>query len=81
MNLGELSPEHADVEGYLDDLNDLLKVAETKRTVRITELDWGIGKYVTPQQQAAYHAARGADPRFAWRAAAPVHADKHRLRV
>jgi hypothetical protein len=56
MNLGELSPEHADVEGFLDDLNSLLKIPETKRTVRLTELDWGIGKYLSPLQQAAYHA-------------------------
>jgi hypothetical protein len=56
MNLGELSPEHADVEGFLDDLNSLLKVPETKRMVRLTELDWGIGKYLSPLQQAAYHA-------------------------
>jgi hypothetical protein len=56
MNLGELSPERADMEGYLDDLNDLLKIRETRRTVRLTELDWAIGKFLDPMQQAAYHA-------------------------
>jgi hypothetical protein len=55
MNLGELSPEQADVEGYLDELNALLKIRETGRTVRISELDWGIGPYLSPLQQAAYH--------------------------
>jgi len=56
MHLGELSPEHADIEGYLDDLNALLRLPETKRTVRITELDWGIGPLLSPMQQAAHHA-------------------------
>jgi hypothetical protein len=56
MNLGELSPEQADVEGFLDDLNALLQVRETGRTVRLTELDWPIGKYLSARQQAAYHA-------------------------
>jgi hypothetical protein len=56
MNLGELSPEQADVEGYLDDLNALLKLPETGRTARITELDWGIGPLLSPIAQAAYHA-------------------------
>lgn len=56
MNLGELSPEHADMEGFLDDLNDLLRIPETNRTVTITELDWGIGEYLSPMKQAAYHA-------------------------
>jgi len=27
MNLGELAPEHADVEGFLDELNDKLQFA------------------------------------------------------
>ena len=56
MNLGELSPEAADAEGFLDDLNELLKITETKRSVAITELDWGIGQYLTAAEQAAYHA-------------------------
>jgi hypothetical protein len=56
VNLGELSPEKADMEGFLDDLNDLLKLRETRRTVSITELDWGIGPLVSPVEQAAYHA-------------------------
>jgi colicin import membrane protein len=56
MNLGELSPEHADVEGYLDDMNALLRLPEKKRPLRITELDWGIGPFLSPMRQAAYHA-------------------------
>ncbi|MFM8635879.1 MAG: NPCBM/NEW2 domain-containing protein, partial [Planctomycetia bacterium] len=55
VNLGELSPEKADMEGFLDDLNDLLRLRETRRTVAITELDWGIGPLVSPVEQAAYH--------------------------
>jgi hypothetical protein len=69
MNLGELAPERADVEGFLDDLNALLRIPERLRTVRLTELDWPIGKYLSPLQQAAYHAraalildSRGAPP-------------------
>jgi len=56
VNVGELSPEHADLEGWLDDLNDLLRIRQTNRLVRITELDWPIGKYLPPLQQAAHHA-------------------------
>jgi hypothetical protein len=56
VNLGELSPEKGDMEGFLDDLDDLLKLRETRRTVSITELDWGIGPLVSPVEQAAYHA-------------------------
>ena len=56
VNLGELSPEKGDMEGFLDDLEDLLKLRETRRTVSITELDWGIGPLVSPVEQAAYHA-------------------------
>lgn len=56
MNLGELSPEHADLEGFLDEMNDILKVSQTKKVVRPTELDWSIGKHLSPLQQAAYHA-------------------------
>ncbi len=48
MNLGELSPEQADMEGYLDDLDALLKLREQGHNVSITELDWGIGPYVSP---------------------------------
>lgn len=69
MNLGELSPEQADLEGYLDDLDALLKLRAQGRSVSITELDWPIGSYVSPVQQAAYHAraaiilnSRGAAP-------------------
>ena len=69
MNVGELSPEDADVEGFLDELNSLLKLKETGRKVEVSVLDWGIGGYVTPAQQAAYHAraslildSRGAEP-------------------
>lgn len=56
MNLGELAPEHADIEGFLDELNDLLQVRQRGRNVRVTELDWGIGAYLSPLEQAAYHA-------------------------
>jgi hypothetical protein len=56
VNLGELSPEKGDMEGFLDDLEDLLKLRENRRTVSITELDWGIGPLVSPVEQAAYHA-------------------------
>jgi hypothetical protein len=56
MNLAELSPEQANLEGFLDELNDLLKVDQTRKLVRPTELDWSIGKHLSPLQQAAYHA-------------------------
>ena len=56
MNLGELSPEQADLEGFLDELGELLHLEATRRTVQATELDWGIGPYLSPWQQAAYHA-------------------------
>lgn len=69
MNLAELSPERADMEGFLDDLNNLLKLRETKRSLAITELDWGIDEYTSAVEQAAYHAraamilnSRGASP-------------------
>lgn len=55
MNIGELAPERADIEGFLDEMDDLLKLRETGRRVRISELDWGIGQYLSPLQQAAYH--------------------------
>ena len=56
MNLGELSPEQADVEGYLDDLNAMLRLLETGRSASISELDWSIGPLISPLEQAAYHA-------------------------
>jgi hypothetical protein len=69
MNLGELAPERADVEGFLDELNEKLQIRATGRLVRIQELDWGIAEYLSPVQQAAYHAraalildSRGATP-------------------
>ena len=69
MSLGELSPERADIEGFLDDLNELLKAAQTGKKVQTTELDWPIGEYLSPAQQAAYHSramlilnSRGAQP-------------------
>ena len=55
MHMGELSPEDADLEGFLDELNDLLQLEQTKRAVQITSLDWGIGEYISAAQQAAYH--------------------------
>ena len=73
-NIGELSPERAEVEGFLDELNDLLQLKQTGRKVQVTDLDWGIGEYTSPAQQAAYHTrallilnSRGAEPhRFAF---------------
>jgi len=69
MPLGDLSPERGDIEGFLDELNDLLDIPRTRRKIQTTEMDWPIGKYVTPAQHAAYHAramlilnSRGADP-------------------
>ncbi len=69
MNLGELSPEEADMEGFLDDLAQMLDLAGTRRRVQLTELDWPIGAYVSPGLHAAYHArallilnSRGAEP-------------------
>ena len=55
MSLGDLSPERADVEELLDELNGLLQVARTGKKVQLREMDWPVGKYVTPLQQAAYH--------------------------
>lgn len=69
MNLGELSPEQADMEGLLDELNDVLQAATTGKKVQLTETDWPVGSFVSPGQQAAYHAratlilnSRGAYP-------------------
>ena len=56
MNLGELSPEAADLEGALDELGELLKLGETKRSIEVPQLDWSVGEHVSPVQQAAYHA-------------------------
>jgi hypothetical protein len=56
VNLGELSPEAADLEGFLDEVNRTLQIPETGRRLQLTELDWAVGPYVTPLQQAAYHA-------------------------
>jgi hypothetical protein len=59
FNIGELSPEGADMEGLFDDLNGLLKLDETKRGIDIPQLDWAVGERVSPLQQAAYHARAG----------------------
>ncbi|MDP6111888.1 MAG: NPCBM/NEW2 domain-containing protein [Planctomycetota bacterium] len=56
MNIGELSPEQVDLDAFMAELNETLKTKETGRRIRMTELDWHIGEYVTPLQQAAYHA-------------------------
>ncbi|MBI2191102.1 MAG: NPCBM/NEW2 domain-containing protein [Planctomycetes bacterium] len=68
MNLGELSPEQADLEGFLDELNQLLRLEETGRKLKVSELDWAVSDLVSPAEQAAYHtraclilASRGAD--------------------
>ncbi len=55
MNIGELSPEAVDLEGFLDELDQILHLRETGRRVQTAELDWGIGPFVSPQQQSAYH--------------------------
>jgi len=69
MNVGELSPEHADLEGVLDDLSDLLKLKETGRKLAVSQLDWAVGERVSPVAQGANHARaslifhrRGAEP-------------------
>jgi hypothetical protein len=69
MNLGELSPERADIEGFLDEMNEMLDLRQTGRCVRTTQLDWAVGPYISPTQQAGYHArstlildSRGALP-------------------
>jgi hypothetical protein len=56
MNLAELSPERAEVENFLDELNALLRIDGKRKTVRVTELDWGIGEHLGSREQAAYHA-------------------------
>jgi len=55
MSLGELAPEAADVEGLLDELGELLQTARSGKVVRLAEMDWPIGQYVSPAEQAAYH--------------------------
>jgi hypothetical protein len=47
----------------------MLALQARGRSIQVTQMDWGIGDYVTPAQQAAYHArallilnARGASP-------------------
>ncbi len=69
MNLGELSPEAADLEGFVDDLSDLLKLAETGRSLEVPQLDWQVGEHVSAIAQGAFHARaslifhrRGAAP-------------------
>jgi hypothetical protein len=56
VNLAELSPEHAEMEHFLDELNALLRIDGKQKTVRVTELDWSIGEHLAPREQAAYHA-------------------------
>jgi hypothetical protein len=56
VNLAELSPERAEMEHFLDELNGLLRIDGKSKNVRITELDWAIGEYLTSREQAAYHA-------------------------
>jgi len=55
MNIGELAPERADLEGFLDDLNKTLQISKNKKEIHIAELDWAIGDYLSPLEQAAYH--------------------------
>jgi len=56
FSLGELSPESADMEGLVDDLDSLLKLTEQGRQLDVPQLDWPIGEHVSPIQQGAYHA-------------------------
>jgi len=56
MNVGELTPEEADIEGLLDELNSLLDIQARGRTVQLINMDWPIGEWVSPLQHAAYHA-------------------------
>jgi hypothetical protein len=56
VNLGELSPEGADIEAFLDDLQEVLGGENNRRRIQLTELDWPLGEFVTPRQHAAYHA-------------------------
>jgi hypothetical protein len=55
MNIGELSPETVDLEGFLDELDGLLQLRERGRRVQTAELDWGVGPFLSPLEQAAYH--------------------------
>ena len=55
MNIGDLSPEQADIEGLLAELDAMLKLRETGRKVVVPELDWRVGPFVSPSEQAAYH--------------------------
>lgn len=55
MNIGELSPEQVDLDAFMDELNETLKIKERGRRLRMTVLDWSISEYVSPLQQAAYH--------------------------
>ena len=55
FNIGELSPEGADMEGLFDDLDAVLKLRETGRGLDVPQIDWAVGERVTPLQQAAYH--------------------------
>jgi hypothetical protein len=56
MGIGDLSPEQADFEGLLAELDVMLKLRETGRRVVVPELDWRVGRYVSLADQAAYHA-------------------------
>lgn len=56
FNIGELSPEAADMEGLLDDLDNLLKLTDTRRGLDVSQLDWPVGALVSTMLQGAYHA-------------------------
>ncbi len=56
MNIGELSPEGADIEGYFDELDRLLNLHATGRDAQAMQCDWGIGPLLSPIEHAAYHA-------------------------
>lgn len=56
FNIGELSPEAADMEGLLDDLDNLLELSATQRGLDVSQLDWPVGDLVSTMLQGAYHA-------------------------
>jgi hypothetical protein len=56
MRIGELSPEQADFEGLLAELDAMLQLRQTGRQVAVPTVDWSVGRYVTLADQAAYHA-------------------------
>ena len=77
MNIGELSPEAADMEGILDELNALLKLRETGRAAAITDLDWGINEYTSAVAASGLSRAGGDDFAFARCGSAPIQSGEY----